>query len=368
MVFLGNREFYKAVDYFDKVLDIDPKYARAYWGSLLASYQCATDHELVNCASDDWTEDAKLKNALQFASTEEKQLYDDVLTKRVENFKKLCYTSLENKDFEKSVAWCDKYIYRDREDGSIWWVKLLAMNQSCNSNELYERCLDNAVSIMETDEYLNAVKYSIEEESQMYEKTARKIEEAVSEKKRSQAYDEGKSYMKSAVDALHRKLKQSLATQWRDSQRENDVLRAYKNHKGKLFRNNLFSFLLQALFYAVVMYALVALLAINNGETDDFFVYFLVFWGILMGFVLLIHVCVALAWQKKVSRLSKDCREASEKLDEDKEIIRVTEKKTKMAEQLLAQYMERQDLSLEQIKAQRRRFDQICENPDNRPA
>ena len=216
MVFLGNREFYKAVDYFEKVLDIDPKYARAYWGCLLASYQCVTNNELINCISDDWTEDARLKNAIQFASEEEKKIYEDTVSRRISNFKKLANAALENKDFEKCQAWCDKNIQQDDLDGSIWWIKLLAKNQSCNSNELFDKCLENTVSIIDSEEYKNAVKFSIAEESMMYEKTANKIELAVSEKKRNLAYEDCKSYMINTVGALKRIRKSKMSDQGKD--------------------------------------------------------------------------------------------------------------------------------------------------------
>ena len=80
---------------------------------------------------------------------EEKKIYEDTVARRIANFKRLANAALESKDFDKCRAWCDKYIQQDAIDGSIWWVKLLAINQSCNSNELFDQCLENAVSIAE---------------------------------------------------------------------------------------------------------------------------------------------------------------------------------------------------------------------------
>lgn len=361
MVFLGNREFYKAVDYFEKVLDIDPKYARAYWGSLLASYQCVTNNELINCTSDDWTEDARLKNAIQFASEEEKKIYEDTVSRRITNFKKLANAALENKDFEKCQAWCDKYIQQDDLDGSIWWIKLLAKNQSCNSNELFDKCLENAVSIIDSEEYQNAVKFSIAEESMMYEKTANKIELAVSEKKRNLAYDDCKSYMINTVGALKRARKSKVSDQWKDYREEADALRALKDSKGKFYRNNIFVFLLQVLIWAIPSYAVVAYFVMNNGDTDDFFKTFGILFGILMAIVIFVNVCKYIANSKSTPRLAKNCYQISIRLDNDKESIAVTTEREMRAEKLLEEYVEHPDLTVEQVETKRKEFDSIYE-------
>ena len=361
MVFLGNREFYKAVDYFEKVLDIDPKYARAYWGSLLASYQCVTNNELINCTSDDWTEDARLKNAIQFASEEEKKIYEDTVSRRITNFKKLANAALENKDFEKCQAWCDKYIQQDDLDGSIWWIKLLAKNQSCNSNELFDKCLENAVSIIDSEEYQNAVKFSIAEESMMYEKTANKIELAVSEKKRNLAYDDCKSYMINTVGALKRARKSKVSDQWKDYREEADALRALKDSKGKFYRNNIFVFLLQVLIWAIPSYAVVAYFVMNNGDTDDFFKTFGILFGILMAIVIFVNMCKYIANSKSTPRLAKNCYQISIRLDNDKESIAVTTEREMRAEKLLEEYVEHPDLTVEQVETKRKEFDSIYE-------
>lgn len=364
MVFLGNREFYKAVDYFEKVLDIDPQYARAYWGSLLASYQCVTNNELINCTSDDWTEDARLKNALRFASEEEKKIYEDTVERRIGNFKRLANSALEGKDFDKCQAWCDKYIQQDALDGSIWWIKLLAKNRSCNSNELFDQCLENTVSIIDTDEYQNAVKYSIEEESMMYEKTANKIEVAVSEKKRNLAYDDCKAYMLNALGMLKSSKKRQLADQWQHYRKEAEVLRILKRHKGKFYGNNLFAFLLQLLIWAVPTYIVVAYFVITSGNPNDFFGIFGILFGILMAIVIVVNLYKYIHNSRNTQWLINSCYQASIHLENDKELISSLTKRENEAEALFNSYMQEQNLTIEEIDIRRKEFAVAYEGAD----
>lgn len=366
MVFLGNREFYKAVVYYEKVLDIDPKYARAYWGSLLASYQCATNNELINCTSDDWTDDARLKNALQFANDEEKKIYEDTLSKRIANFKKLTNAALESKDFEKCQLWCDKYIQHDEHDGGIWWIKLLAKNQACNSNELFDKCLENAVTIMDSEEYQNAIKFSIPEESMMYERTANKIELAVSEKKRNLAYDDCKSHMVSTVATLKRSKKSKAADQWKDYREEAEALRTFKDSKGRFYRNNIFVFILQVLIWAIPSYAVIAFIAISNNDTNEFFRIFFIVFGILIAIVIFVNLYKYIVNSKETPRLEKNCYRISMRLDNDKEFIAVTTEHEKKAEKMLNDYVANPELTVEQIEIKRKEFDSIYESNDQK--
>lgn len=365
MVFLGNREFYKAVDYFEKVLDIDPRYSRAYWGSLLASYQCVTNNELINCISDDWTEDARLGNALQFATEEEKKIYEDTVDRRIANFKRLANIALENKDFAKCHMWCEKFIQKDNTDGSIWWIKLLAMFESSNSNELYDQCLNRTASIMDTAEYMNAIQYSIPEERMMFEKTASKIENAVAEKRRGIAYEECRLYMVSSVGALRLKKNESAFDQWRDYEEEAEAFRALKRHKGKFCRNNFFSFLLRLLFWGLPAYVLILIFSGYTGDTDTFPMAFGILFGITMAIVMFVTLCKYISNAKKTAQLVYLCEVAVDKLARDKEALALaTEREAKTVE-LYERFIAEPEMSVEHIEHRRAEFESIYECLDH---
>ena len=361
MVFLGNREFYKAVDYFDKVLDIDPKYGRAYWGSLLAAYQCVTNNELINCTNDDWTDDARLKNAIQFANEGEKRIYEDTVERRIENFKRLANVALENRDFEKCQLWCDKYIQHDDSDGSVWWLKLLAKNQACNSGDLFERCLESATSISDSEEYRNAIRFSIPEESMMYEKHAAKIDAAVAEKRRNMAYNDCRAYMHHSVETLKRVRKGKISDQWKDYREEMISMTALKGHKGKFYGNNIFAFLLQAVIWAFPTFAVIAYFVMSTGNVSTFFTIFGTLYLVMMAIVAFINMCIFFAKSKSMPYLIGSCRKIAIRLEEDKEALALTEERALKADRLYKQYSENPELTVDEIGEKRDEFAAIYE-------
>ncbi len=360
MVFLGNREFYKAVDYFDKVLDIDPQYARAYWGSLLASYQCVTNNELINCTNDDWTEDAHLDNAIRFANDAEKRIYEDTLARRVANFKKLANAALESKDYARCTLWCDKFIAKDPHDGGVWWLKLLSSGEACNSNELFDQCVKSAVSLLDLEAYQNALKYSIPEEAMMYEKVALKIEAAVQERRKAMAYEDCKAYMSAAVSNLRTRKMNSITAQWKDYQQEARAFRTLKENKGKFHRNNIFQFLLKLFPWVLPVCLAVAKMATDGeGNTLKFSLFFGIMFGIVMAIILYVSWCMYIYQSKKTSRLIGDCQAVVEQLEKDKRNIAFTAKGEAQANELYQNFLSHRDLTVEQIEACKAEFEAL---------
>ncbi len=361
MVFLGNREFYKAVDYFDKVLDIDPQYARAYWGALLASHQCVSAAELIECTSDDWTEDARLSNAIQFAGEEERKLYAGTIEKRFANFKRMANSALEGKDYEKCQAWCSKYIEYDPYDGSIWWIKLLAMNGACDSNALYDRCVQNMNSPVDTEEYLNALKYSIPEESVMFENTMAKIQVAVDERQRQQAYNACMTYMQEAINALRRNRNKHISNQWTHFDAEAQNYNALMHTGGHFYRNNIFVFLVYTLVWGVSAAIGAILIAFMEQSSSEMNVIFGVIFAIAMIVTMTIAFCKYLVGVKRVSRLVKACTNTEAIQDADVENIRFYEECEAQASVLLNRFAANPDQTIEQIAEQRQEFQTVYE-------
>ena len=267
MVFLGNHEYYKAVDYFDKVLDIDPRYARAYWGSLLATYQCSNNKELILCSSDDWTDDARLKNALQFASPEEKQVYEDVVQKRVATYETLAMNAFAKRDFEKCSEWAGRLLKNQPQFGNMWWIQILATHGAKDSNTLVEKCVEKSVFIDEMEEYVNAVAYSIPEESEMYKDVAQKIRKAVSAKRCADSYSDCEAHMKKSLASLDAKKRKINENMWKNYVREHEALARARNVKAKFFSNNLFVFFFH-LSYMLVGLVLISLVLVADKISD----------------------------------------------------------------------------------------------------
>ncbi len=356
MVFLGNREFYKAIDYFDKVLDIDPKYAKAYWGSLLANYQCVNNNELVNCETEDWTGDARFHNAMQFAGEEEKSIYEDALSRRGTTVKKLAHAALENRDFEKCCVWCDKVLVQDNFDGSIWWVKLLAMHGAGNSNELFDNCVRDCALLTNTKEYINAIKYSIPEETIMYEKLAVRIDAAVAEKKRSIAYEDCKNYMSSVIGTMARRKKEGAIERWKNCEKEAEAFAQLRAHNGKFYQNNFFMLLLRVLLWAVPIYAALAYFFITDGDTENFYMTFAIMFSITIALVLFISFCKYLSGAKRTKLLMYMCSTAAIKRAKDMQPLEKIAQVESYLRALYDSFLRSPDMSVEEIESRREAF------------
>jgi len=82
-LFLEDADWEAAVSYFDKALDIDPEYSRAYIGKVVAHYKMHGRKELSSSIFDfentnDW------KHAIHFASSHEKMEYEQYLASSIE--------------------------------------------------------------------------------------------------------------------------------------------------------------------------------------------------------------------------------------------------------------------------------------------
>ena len=73
-LYLEDRDFAKASEYIDKVLDVDAEYAPAYVAQVLVAHELTEESDLtILCTSID--DDPTWKKALRFANEEQKQLY-----------------------------------------------------------------------------------------------------------------------------------------------------------------------------------------------------------------------------------------------------------------------------------------------------
>ena len=89
-LFLEDREFAKADEYFDRILDIDPEQAKAYMGKVFAAQKVQNEETLILKATDIF--DMKdYEKAIRFANGEEKGRYEEYperIKKQRENVEK----------------------------------------------------------------------------------------------------------------------------------------------------------------------------------------------------------------------------------------------------------------------------------------
>jgi len=77
MIFLEDGEFLKADEYLERILDLDPENASAYWGKLLAKLKCATDKQLKQ-HNQDLTQYNEYNKAIRFANKMELASFEKV--------------------------------------------------------------------------------------------------------------------------------------------------------------------------------------------------------------------------------------------------------------------------------------------------
>lgn len=364
MVFLGNREFYKAVDYFDKVLDMDPQYSRAYWGSLLATYQCTSANELVECTEGDWTEDARLRNALSFAKEEERRIYEDTVNKRITNYKRLAVYCMEHKDYEKCSLWCEKYLRTEKTDASIWWMKLLSQNKASNSNELFNYCCENVVDIDDMPECVNALAYATPEEREMYEKTVQKIRAAVSNRKVEAAYMECGRYMHANMQRLQDEKKRTEQAFWDAYKAEQGYLKNMRQFKAKLYQNNIFVFLRKLIIWALVAFAVTLMIFGVEGTGLPLIMGKQLSLLHVTGLLMLVEIAFsALLSLKKyfsddtsLSNIYDKCEDVSANLRRSRQQIRLLSGRIDKADHIFKKYHTERNLTLAQIEQRKAEF------------
>ena len=75
--FMSSKDFDRAISYFDKALDLNPRCSRAHWNLLLCKNQCSSNEELLATAKpiDNYPE---YKNAVKFAEASERTIYESI--------------------------------------------------------------------------------------------------------------------------------------------------------------------------------------------------------------------------------------------------------------------------------------------------
>lgn len=102
-IFLADGNYSEAEEYYNKVLDIDPKFSKAYWGLLKSKKKASTDGDLVQKGESIKTL-AEYNNAVKFGTSEEKVAYEkisDAIEAKIFEIEKLRDTLAWLKEKEK---------------------------------------------------------------------------------------------------------------------------------------------------------------------------------------------------------------------------------------------------------------------------
>lgn len=74
---MEDKDFDKANEYFDRILDIDPEQAKVYMGKVLAAQRVCNEEQLITCGSE-IKDSADYEKAVRFARGEEKKRYEEL--------------------------------------------------------------------------------------------------------------------------------------------------------------------------------------------------------------------------------------------------------------------------------------------------
>lgn len=141
-LYLEDRDFAKASEYIDKVLDVDAEYAPAYVAQVLVAKKLTKEANLatLRMSIDD---DPTWKKALRFADEEQKQLYLGYAKQITENEvydkeqkKKQAELAVKKKQYDRALAEINKENY-------FWAMMILQqLNGYKNAEKLMRQCLD----------------------------------------------------------------------------------------------------------------------------------------------------------------------------------------------------------------------------------
>lgn len=141
-LYLEDRDFAKASEYIDKVLDVDAEYAPAYVAQILVARELTEEADLTTLrASID--DDPTWKKALRFANEEQKQRYlgyakqineNEVYDK--EQKKKQAELAVKKEQYDRALAEISK--------GNYFWAMMILhqLNGYKDAEKLMQQCLD----------------------------------------------------------------------------------------------------------------------------------------------------------------------------------------------------------------------------------
>jgi len=133
-LFLEDGEFKKADNYFERVLDIEPQYTRAYIGKLMCSLRIRREDEIANNAYP-LTKYDYYKKAVRFAETNEKEMlqkWNEAIKKRIEIEK--ARKEEELADIQRKIASCEEYIETNKNEHlknigkHVFWKVMLLLS------------------------------------------------------------------------------------------------------------------------------------------------------------------------------------------------------------------------------------------------
>ena len=178
-IFLEDEDFKSANDYCEKILDIDPENAQAYFGKVLVEYRLSSQEQLCETIID-VTKSKNFQKALRYADAKYKEVLEEIDTKIK---KKLLMFKL-NYVLKKQLGTMQEkekhyQLFVDRmntSDTSQQFNSLASAFETLkgyrDSSELKQQCMDKAVALNQEEKYEKAKNLMNNNTSISYKKAA----------------------------------------------------------------------------------------------------------------------------------------------------------------------------------------------------
>ena len=167
-MFLEDEKWIEADKYFERVLDQDPKNARAYLGKLLAELNVKELEELENCECF-FDDKDNYKKAIRFANEELKtELINSTnnnrlkLNIKIESFLEEAFLYLENENWEEAQNYCNKVLNIDNRNAKAYLGKSMADDHMKKIDEILDH-----LKILKSKDYESFEKFADKELKEM---------------------------------------------------------------------------------------------------------------------------------------------------------------------------------------------------------
>ena len=178
-IFLEDEDFISANDYCEKILDIDPENAQAYFGKVLVEYRLSSQEQLCEMIFD-ITKSKNFQKALRYADAKYKEVLEEIDTKL---HKKLLLFKL-NFILKKRLGGMEEkekhyQLFVDRMNTSYTSQQFDSLASAFetlkgyrDSDELKQRCKDKAVALNQEEKYEKAKNLMNNNTAMSYKKAA----------------------------------------------------------------------------------------------------------------------------------------------------------------------------------------------------
>ncbi len=103
-ILLKNDRFAQASELYDRILEVSPRCAEAYWGKLLCEYTVSNPSDFIE-RSQDITDDKNYRLAVDFAEGETKKFYMNIGEQSAEAYEKFISKNIAKKNFSRTALY-----------------------------------------------------------------------------------------------------------------------------------------------------------------------------------------------------------------------------------------------------------------------